>query len=175
MFNEEQTNEIQHIIDYMTKDLGMYLFGSRSMLEDMDYSSERDWDFVGQCDKDWGPKGWGPAYNWIKGEFILPYFVKSTGYNRKHKAYGGGDLDYRGVVKHKVYPHITIVLRNEADIYKHMWDGLDKEYWMTYLWKSNPKNLFAKNHPFEWKACVRQEFNRLMKEARVTFPAEGFL
>lgn len=145
VFNPRQCLEIYNVYDNMSR-IGLYLGGSRSKLGNMDAASGTDWDWNAP---DWGDMSW-EQIRYLNANF---YDVYTT--TDKRPAYAD-DL-FVGYLKHRKYPHITVVLRRDLDLYRKVFGGIPLDFWAEYLWKSNPN----KSPPYQ--TYITDIFNTLFK------------
>lgn len=151
-----------HIVEKIVtklESLGAFLGGSREKLKDRDFSTERDWDFDVQNEKTIEEFNWTatiqkttPLSNYINAEFFNAAFEETEGYDNPFNK----DQDFVGYYKHYLFPHITIIVRENLSRYVKMWEKIDLEFWKTFLWKSNPEFLTDANYDPTGHKIIRQ-------------------
>lgn len=164
-FTDEEAADIKSIVEKL-KGMGAFLGGSREKLNDLDYTSKRDWDFhlpVQEEQYDW--EKFDAIYTDI-GKYINQNFTRQ--YNDEAEMYK--DHFFDSYYKNDLYPHITVIYNKDFTKYKKMWTKLDKQYWHDYIWKSNPAHKVELSNPEALRAFKQRNrdfFNAVSKMVEV--------
>jgi hypothetical protein len=87
------------------------------------------------------------------------------------------DNQFAGLYRHRLFPHITLIVRRDLDLYKRVFDKIPKAYWQSYFWKSNPETkerMKDKEYKKEWYIRGIATFNMLYEVAKYPTIEECF-
>ena len=164
-FTDEEAADIKSIVEKL-KGMGAFLGGSREKLNDLDYTSKRDWDFhLPVQEEQYDVEKFDTIYTDI-GKYIHNNFTRQ--YNDEAEMYK--DNFFHSYYKNDLYPHITVIYNKDFTKYKKMWTKLDKQYWHNYIWKSNPARKIELSNPDALRAFKQRNrdfFNMLHKIVEV--------
>jgi len=140
-------------------EMGMHFGGSRQMLGDMDYGTERDWDFNFQLNTKKSVSLFQTTkYVWPNEE--VGAYVEEHFYHAK-ESYESKDVT--GYYKHRVYPHITLIGRRDLAKYKKVWDSITPEFHHKWLWKSAPHRPQDGASVSKHKEAISKWFDSMLK------------
>ena len=164
-FTDEEAADIKSIVEKL-KGMGAFLGGSREKLNDLDYTSKRDWDFhLPVPEEQYDLEEFDTIYTDI-GKYINQNSTRQ--YNDEAEMYK--DNFFHSYYKNDLYPHITVIYNKDFTKYKKMWTKLDKQYWHNYIWKSNPARKIELSNPDALRAFKQRNrdfFNMLHKIVEV--------
>lgn len=144
---------------------GAWLGGSRQKLNKLDVNWDGDWDWQVQAH---------PEDDWLSNKIVTdPEFnqwILDNCETEENPQYP--DSQFRGLWKHKDYPEITLILRNDLEFYIQVFEAIPKWFWHQYLWKRSPFRDGMSDEDFKQRARdifdVFYEFKRNLNEENRT-------
>lgn len=149
--------------------MGAYLGGSRQKLQDFDYSSPRDWDFNIQH---FVPENLFDNYPEVN-DYVFENFqyIHNSDYDDTNKMDDIKDTQFIEYYKHRLFPHITVVVRKNLALYKKVFDAIPFKYWKAFMWKSEPGlGKLSEEARTDYKIFIRAQFDMLFAVAEQLKP-----